>query len=92
MFKVAGFGGRGASRSRTTSTSKKIPTHPRGLKEMQLEKLGRLEALDKEWDESYPNEREEAFEWPWENLTEQQIALGKLDFRKFIVLLSGVSQ
>lgn len=57
-----------------------------------MEKLQRLEALDRVWDELYPNEREEQFEWPWEALTEQQVALGKLDFRKFIVLLSGLSK
>ncbi|KAG0604472.1 hypothetical protein M758_10G174600 [Ceratodon purpureus] len=86
-----GFEGRGASRSRAIS-SKKLPTRSGGLKEVQLEKLQRLEALDRAWDELYPNEREEQFEWPWEALTEQQVALGKLDFRKFIVLLSGLSK
>ena len=89
---VAGFAGSGSSRSRATSTSANLPNRARGLKEIQLEKLGKLEALDRAWDVLYPNEREEKFEWPWETLTEQQVALGKLDFRKFIVLLSSLSQ
>jgi len=50
------------------------------LKEMQLQKLGNLEAFDRAWDRRYPNETEERFEWPWQSLTMKQVALGEAGF------------
>ncbi|KAG0560418.1 hypothetical protein KC19_10G179300 [Ceratodon purpureus] len=59
----------------------------RDLKWVQLQKLQRLQR-DKQWGDSFPNKVEKKFSWPWKTLTEEQIALGKLDFNKFIVALS----
>lgn len=58
------------------------------LKTIQLQKLHRLERLDKDWGYLLPDKLETKFSWSWKTLTEQQVALGKLEFKKFIVVLS----
>ena len=58
------------------------------LKRIQLRKLERLEPFDREWGELLPDKLEKKFSWPWKTLTEQQVALGNLEFQKFIVVLS----
>lgn len=62
------------------------------LKQVQVEKLEKLIPLDKDWDRFYPNVIEDQFSWPWAKLTEQQLALGKLDFKKFMVALSCLGE
>lgn len=63
-----------------------------GLLQVQLEKVGKLERLDRDWDSIFSNVTEDSFPWPWELLTEKQVALGKLDFKKFIVVLSFLGE
>lgn len=58
------------------------------LKVIQLQKLHSLYRLDKDWGYVNSEKREPLFSWPWKTLTEQQVALGKLEFKKFIVVLS----
>lgn len=59
------------------------------LKRIQLQKLQQLVRLDRDWAYFLPPDKLEAkFSWPWKSLTEQQVALGKLEFNKFIVVLS----
>lgn len=81
------------SRSRGgPETIRTTSTRTSGLLQVQLEKLGKLERLDKDWDSLFPNVTEDNFSWPWESLTEKQVALGKLDFKKFIVVLSCLGE
>ncbi|CAK9210508.1 unnamed protein product [Sphagnum troendelagicum] len=63
-----------------------------GLKQIQLQKLEKLKELDKDWDTWFPEVREEPYVWPWTTLTEQQVALGQLDFKKFLVVLSCLGE
>jgi len=58
------------------------------LKTMQIQKLHSLHRLDEDWGYLLPDKLEKKFSWPWKTLTEQQVALGKLEFTKFIVVLS----
>nr|XP_024378193.1 probable RNA-dependent RNA polymerase 3 isoform X2 [Physcomitrium patens] len=62
------------------------------LKQTQLEKLEKLTPLDKDWNCLYPSVAEDQFCWPWIDLTEPQLALGKLDFEKFMVTLSCLGE
>lgn len=84
--RVRGFGkSKAASVKRGSAPSS-------ALKRAQVEKLEKLVPLDKDWDRLYPHVIEEQFSWPWVNLTEQQLALGKLDFKKFMVALSCLGE
>lgn len=58
------------------------------LKTKQIQKLHSLNRLDEDWGYLLPEKLEKKFSWPWKTLTEQQVALGKLEFTKFIVVLS----
>jgi hypothetical protein len=64
------------------------PTGIQDLKRIQLQKLQRLVRLDRDWAYFLPDKLEAKFSWPWKSLTEQPVALGKLEFNKFIVVLS----
>lgn len=82
---------RGLGKSKSAS-AKRGPAPSSALKQAQVEKLEKLVPLDKDWDRLNLHVIEEHFSWPWVNLTEQQLALGKLDFKKFMVVLSCLGE
>ena len=56
------------------------------LKEIQLRKFQNLVALDRNWDILFPDVKEPGFSWPWPTLSKQQITLGRMEFKRFILI------
>jgi hypothetical protein len=74
------------------SAQQKASFYSTDLKQIQLRKLENVIALDKDWDVLFPDVREVPYVWPWPTLIEEQVALGQLDFNKFLVVLNCLGE
>jgi hypothetical protein len=74
------------------SARQKASFYSTDLKQIQLRKLENVIALDKDWDVLFPDVREVLSVWPWPTLIEEQVALGQLNFNKFLVVLNCLGE